>query len=88
MENVASAIPDKWRMIGIGLDLPPARLNAIDTHRRGNPHDCFVDVFDHWMNQPTSQRPFCWNTIITVLQSPLINEVILARKLRQKFACD
>ena len=88
MENVASAIPDKWRKIGIGLDLPPARLNAIDTHRRGDPHDCFVDVFDHWMNQPTPQRPFCWRTVITVLQSPLISEVTLARKLRQKFACD
>ena len=80
------AIPAKWRMIGIGLDLPPALLDAIEMHRRGDPHHCFVDVFDHWMKQPTPQRPFCWHTVIMVLQS--ISEVTLARKLRQKFVHD
>ena len=79
--HVASAIPDKWEAMAIQLDLPMATITTIERERQGNLFICFAKVFDHWQKNPTPQRPFCWDTVVKVLQSPSVNELVLARKI-------
>ena len=81
LENVATAIPDKWQMVGIELDLSVSTIRAIEAERHGNVHRCFAEIFDHWQKHPTPQRPFCWDTVVEVLKSPVIDEPELARKI-------
>ena len=81
MENVATAIPEKWQEMAIELDLPMSTIRAIEVERRGNLWHCFVEVFDYWQKNPTPQRPFCWDTVVKVLKSPAVNEPELARNI-------
>ena len=83
--NVASAIPDKWEDVAIELDLPMATITTIERERQGNFRHYFAKVFDHWQKNPTPQRPFCWDTVVKVLQSPSVNEPVLARNISQQF---
>ena len=83
--NVASVIPDKWEDVAIELDLPMATITTIERERQGSLRHCFGKVFDHWQKNPTPQRPFCWDTVIKVLQSTTVNEPVLARNISQQF---
>ena len=85
LENVAAAIPDKWQMVGLELDLPMSTIRSIEAEKHVNLQRCFAEVFDHWQRNPTPQRPFCWNTVVKVLQSPAVNEPVLARNISQQF---
>ena len=82
-EKIASVIPQKWDAVAIELDLPMATIDAIEERRHGNPRRCFSAIFDHWQRNP--QRPFCWDTVVKVLQSPSVNEPVLARNISQQF---
>ena len=83
MENVAAAIPDKWQMVGIQLDLPMSIVRPIIAKKHRNLQECFAEVFDHWQKNPTPQRPFCWDTVVKVLKSPSA-EPVLAKKISQQ----
>ena len=84
--NVASAIPNKWQAMAIELDLPIATIRVIKTlEKQGNLQHCFVEVFDHWQKDPTPQRPFCWDTVVELLRSPVIDEPELARNISHQF---
>ena len=63
--HIASAIPDKWQAMAIELDLPMSTIRAIETERQGNLQR-FAEVFDRWQKNPTPQRPFCWDTVVSV----------------------
>ena len=84
-EHVASAIPDKWQAMAIELDLPMATITTIEKETQGNLLICFAKVFDHWQKNPTRQRPFCWDTVVKVLQSDAVNATELAREISQQF---
>ena len=85
LENVATSIPDKWQMVGFELDLPVATIRAIEAERHGNLHRSFAEIFDRWQKNPTPQRPFCWDTVVKVLKSAVIDEPELARKITKDF---
>ena len=82
--NVAAAIPEKWKHVGIELDIPMATIRSIETETQSN-LDRFVEIFDHWQKSPTPQRPFCWDTVVKVLRSPVIDEPLLAINISQQF---
>ena len=84
-EKLASVIPDKWEDVAIELDLPMATIRVTERERQGNSKRCFAEVFDHWQKNPTPQQPFCWDTVVKVLQSPSVNEPVLARDISQQF---
>lgn len=84
-ENIATAIPEKWEDMGIELDLPMTIISTIERERQGNLRHCFAKVFDYWQRHPTPQRPFCWDTVVEVLRSSLIDEPELARKIAKDF---
>ena len=74
MEAVASKIPSKWKRVGVSLGMDQSQLDGIDQHRRGDPLECFSDVFTYWQQQSTPQSPANWATLVTVLRSNYVGE--------------
>ena len=78
--EVGQDCPDKWRVIGVQLNIPEYELEAI-AHMNLLPIGCHHKVFDFWRKAITS--PYSWATIIDVLKSPAVNERSLAIKVEQ-----
>ena len=82
MEKVATAIPAKWRLVGIQLKLPTWTLESIQ-HQNAERMDglllSFEWVFTEWERQKTS--PHTWETIINALRAPAVGEHVLADKM-------
>ena len=85
MESVATVIPDKWKRVGMALGLSQAQINAIDAQHRGDPLDCFAEVFHLWQQLSTPQQPVSWSTVVTVLNSRTVGEESLAGFLQENF---
>ena len=85
VERVATKIPDKWRRVGVALNLSQAQLNAIEKQHRGDPLDCFAEVFNHWQQLSTPQQPVSWTTLVAVLRSDTVGEESLAAFIQQTF---
>ena len=84
MNEVASQIPTKWREVGCELGLSAEELNVIEIERRGIMSRCFSDVFEKWRNKGTP--PYTWESIITALRAPLVDQIRLAETLQKQFA--
>ena len=86
MNDVASAIPAKWRLVGVQLELPSGTLDSIQAQNAGRPDGCilsFEQVFTEWERQKTS--PHTWETIINALHAPAVGEHELADRLFSKY---
>ena len=77
LTHVGSQMPSRWRAFGILLDIP---LSQLDTYPSHSCMDCFARVFDSW--EKRGQPEFSWETVIRVLESPTLEEMMLARKVR------
>ena len=85
MESVASKIPSKWKRVGVSLGISMGVLDGIDLHRRGDPLECFSDVFTYWQQQSTPQSPANWATLVTVLRSNYVGEEELSDTIQNTF---
>jgi hypothetical protein len=69
----------KWKMIGLGLHLPPPDLDAMS----GNHLECLENSLKQWLNGidplPT------WDALIAVLRLPTVGEKKKAKELEEKF---
>ena len=69
----------KWKLIGLGLRLPPPELDAIS----GDHLNCLQNVLTKWLNRidplPT------WDALIAVLRSRLVAEEKIAKELEKRF---
>ena len=81
-ESVASKIPSKWKRVGVALGLTQSRIDAIDNHRRGDPFECFSDVFKYWQSESTPEQPANWAFLISVLRSYTVGEETLAEHIQ------
>ena len=88
MEHIAAVIPDKWKLVAIGLGLTMSQISAIDQQHRGHSQFCFAEVFDHWQRVPTSQRPVNWTTLVNILQCQFVGEAVLADRIQRLFPDD
>ena len=80
---IGSQMPSKWRMFGILLDIPWSELDTYPAH---SCVDCFARVFDTW--EKKGHPEFSWETVVSVLKNPLLEEMQLALKVRQKMSED
>ena len=87
METVANKIPAKWRRLGMSLGIEVAVLDGFEKHRRGDPLECFGDVFTYWQQQSTPQNPANWATLVDVLRSNYVGEEELSDTI-QKTMCN
>ena len=81
MERVAAVIPNKYEMVGLQLGLTLAELQVIgprhptlEEHQRA-----FGEIFDVWRRRGTP--PYTWRTLIGVLRSASVGEVLLSDQL-------
>lgn len=74
--NLVSTRTTKWRQIGIELGLSTCELDAISLCGVQSLHRCFEHIFELWKRSAT--MPYTWDTIITALKNPQVNEQRLA----------
>lgn len=83
MNDVAAAIPEKWRLFGVELKIPTTpTLDGImlrNAERPGEGILSFEQVFKEWERQKTS--PYTWETIINVLRTPEVAEYDMAARM-------
>ena len=72
--HVMPHLTTKWREVGLALALTPPQLNDIEENNQG-----ISDVFQIW--EDLEIRPFTWETLLSALRSPIVNEPELANEL-------
>ena len=86
MNDVASAIPAKWRAVGIQLGLSSDILDDVKSNNAGSPDAClnsFEDVLSIWKRH--GPRPYTWKAIIDVLSTRAVGYTSLADELGTKY---
>lgn len=78
---VGSHIHPDWYIFATQLEVPYATIKGIKRDENDTKH-CFVKIIDHWKSSPSSDKPYTWNTVVTVLESPYINNKKLANEVR------
>ena len=71
-------MPGKWKAFGILLEIPLAELDTYPAH---SCVENFAHVFNSW--EKKGQPEFSWETVIQVLESPLLEEMMLAQKVKK-----
>ena len=81
MDKIAAVIPNKCWAIGLQLGLSPAELQAIFPQQQGleSHHRAYGEIFDVWRRRRS--LPYTWRTLINVLRSPSVGEVLLSDEL-------
>ena len=77
LTHIGSQLLSKWKTFGILLEIP---FSELDTYPIHSPVECFARVFDTWERK--GSPAFSWETVINVLESPLMEEMTLAQKVR------
>ena len=75
--HVAAAIPNRWKQVAYQLELTRGEIGIIES----NPNERFMAVMEQW--QRSAKLPFTWETLITALEEEAVNEIALAKKLKQ-----
>ena len=78
LHKVAARATDKWKYMGLQLDIPMDQLNSMTAT---DPISCYADVFNWW--QKNGSPPYTWATIIDALRAPIVGEVQLAHELEE-----
>ena len=75
---MAAKAPDKWKRIGLQLNIEYQKLNTMANQDHIN---SYADVFSMW--QKKGDPPFTWATIIEVLRADSVEEKQLANELKE-----
>ena len=78
LNKLAVGAVDKWKEIGLALNIPIGQLNSITTI---DPILCYAEIFNWW--QRNGSPPYTWATIIDALKAPIVGEVQLAHELEE-----
>ena len=78
LAHIGNQMLSKWRVFGILLDVP---LSELDTYPANSCVECFARVFDSWERK--GRPEFSWETVIRVLETPPLEEMVLAQKVRK-----
>ena len=81
MDALYHKVADKWKMIGVLLDIPKIQLAGIAEKYRGDPHSCLVEMLYTWLERV--QPPATWVAIIEAVE--FLGEEQLAKELRDKY---
>ena len=80
--HVAAVIPDKWNKVAVQLELQRGEISTIERNKHDE-LDRFMAVMEVWEN--SLRKPFTWDTLVAVLQSPFVSEAKLAAELQRDF---
>ena len=75
-------VADKWKIVGVLLEIPKGKLASISEKFQRDPHACFVEMLETWLERvhplPT------WTAIIEAVE--FLGEEQLGQELREKYA--
>ena len=74
-------VADKWKMIGVLLEIPKGKLASIAEKCRGDPHSCLVTMLETWLKRV--DPPATWAAIIEAVE--FLGEEQLGKELREKY---
>ena len=80
--RVATIIPHQWRKVAVQLELSGGEIKAIQNDERDSFHQ-FMAVMYQW--KQFLSIPFTWDTLVTALRSPSVNEIRLSNELNHEF---
>ena len=81
MDALYHKVADKWKMIGVLLEIPKGKLAGIAEKNRDNPHTCLVEMLETWLERV--QPPATWAAIIEAVE--FLGEEQLGKELREKY---
>ena len=82
LQQLYNTVPDKWKPIGIYLEIPEGQLNAIDANHRGDPQKCLMAMLtESWL--PRVSPPPTWQGIAEAVE--FVGYPDVAQNLRDKF---
>ena len=81
MDALYHKVADKWRMIGVNLEIPKGKLVGIAKKCRDDPHSCLVAMLETWLERV--DPPATWTAIIEAVQ--FLGEEQLEKELREKY---
>ena len=74
-------VADKWKMIGVLLEIPKGKLASISEKYRGDPQKCLVEMLETWLERV--HPPVTWTAIIEAVE--FLGEEQLGKELREKY---
>ena len=81
MDILYHKVADKWKMIGVRLDIPMGKLSGIAEKFQRDPQICLVEMLETWLERV--DPPATWTTIIDAVE--FLGEGQLGKELRQKY---
>ena len=72
-------IAHKWYNVGIGLDVRDGVLMSLD-YSNDSYRTKLSSVIQSWLD--TQSTPVTWETVVSALESPIVNDRAVAAKLR------
>ena len=76
-------VKNKWYEIGIRLDVEASKLDTFETENK-TVSKCLIATLRYWLDGNTD-LPVCWESIISALSDPSVDEPGHARMLQKKF---
>ena len=74
-------VADKWKMIGVLLEIPKGKLAGIAEKNRDDPHTCLIAMLETWLERV--QPPATWAIIVEAVE--FLGEEQLGEELREKY---
>ena len=81
MNALYHKVADKWKMIGVYLEIPKGKLAGIAEKNQLDPHNCLVEMLETWLEQ--LNPPATWVAIIDAVE--FLGEEELGRELSDKY---
>ena len=76
--NLLADIDDKWYEIGLSLNVDNNVLNGLESEKKNNIIK-LNEILQSWMT--TKSSPVTWETVITAMKGPLVNNVQKAEEI-------
>jgi len=74
-------VADRWKVIGILVEIPRGTREAIAEKYSHDPHKCLLEMLETWLER--IHPPASWATIIEAVE--YLGENQLGRELRDKY---
>ena len=74
-------VADKWKVIGVLIEIPKGSLSGIAEKCRDEPQKCLVEMFEMWLE--CVYPPPTWAVIIEAVE--FLGEKQLGKELRDKY---
>ena len=82
--NELSAVKDKWKDLGVQLNMTPPDLNAIQIQCNNDPGRCLLEMLSQWLSITTP--PPTWQTVVDALSSPAVSRHDVANRIKKRYS--